>query len=378
MEAAFAYPSPVVTSHQSQATAVCHRRQRVRGISWPLCAAAWRTRPSTTALPSRQEHALATGTWFKLICGASSHDLPRIRNLSLIYALLNVDCVDAAADPAVVSAVLAGFAAARAYRLRTEPDADPVSDPWLMVSVNDDEDPHFRKAVIPVASCPPACPRPCEAVCPADAIDLSSGAGVLADICYGCGRCIPVCPEGIVEAVSYVHTAQSIVDLVSSVDALEIHTQNGHDLEFERLWREIGETARSHLKLLAVSFPNPGSDEEVAAALQRMWGVVSPLPANVQLIWQTDGRPMSGDIGRGTAKASITLGSRVRNALRECGISGHVQLAGGTNNATAPLLAEAGLLHKSGEIAGVAIGGYARIVCLCHVDDSLMWTMPRG
>lgn len=52
-----------------------------------------------------------------------------------------VDCIDCAADEAVVSAVNDGIEAAREIvGLRRRP--------WVMVSVNDGEDLHFRKAGI--------------------------------------------------------------------------------------------------------------------------------------------------------------------------------------------------------------------------------------
>ena len=59
--------------------------------------------PNST--PDRQ---LDRGQWVKLICGASYQDLPAIRNLVLVYTLAGVDCVDLAADPAVVAAAQGG------------------------------------------------------------------------------------------------------------------------------------------------------------------------------------------------------------------------------------------------------------------------------
>ncbi|NES21231.1 MAG: 4Fe-4S ferredoxin, partial [Symploca sp. SIO3E6] len=47
-------------------------------------------------------HSLREGNWFKLICGASFQHLPAVRNLTLAYALAGVDCIDVAADPAVI------------------------------------------------------------------------------------------------------------------------------------------------------------------------------------------------------------------------------------------------------------------------------------
>jgi len=58
-----------------------------------------------------------------------------------------VDCIDCAADSAVVAAVLEGVAAAQ--HLARHLDAAEMfkcGRPWIMVSINDDEDPHFRKA----------------------------------------------------------------------------------------------------------------------------------------------------------------------------------------------------------------------------------------
>jgi hypothetical protein len=62
------------------------------------------------------EHLYDRSRWVKLICGASYQDLPRIRNLALVYALAGVDCIDMAADPAVIAAVREGVQAARSIQ----------------------------------------------------------------------------------------------------------------------------------------------------------------------------------------------------------------------------------------------------------------------
>lgn len=49
-----------------------------------------------------------------------------------------VDCIDCAAEESVVNAVNEGIRAARAIV--------PIRRPWIMISVNDDKDVHFRKA----------------------------------------------------------------------------------------------------------------------------------------------------------------------------------------------------------------------------------------
>ena len=107
------------------------------------------------------DQALHEGRWVKLICGASNQDLPSITDLTAVYAAAGVHCVDVAADPAVIRAARLGLDwAERRFQNR----------PWLMVSLSDGVDPHFRKAWFDPERCPADCPRPCARVCPADAI----------------------------------------------------------------------------------------------------------------------------------------------------------------------------------------------------------------
>ncbi|EPS60720.1 hypothetical protein M569_14083, partial [Genlisea aurea] len=115
--------------------------------------------PSATTSPVE---SLERGKWVKLICGASFEDVVDIRNLSMVYTLAGVDCIDCAADASVVNAVNEGIEAAIAVF--------PIRRPWVMISVNDDEDLHFRKAEFDPNDCPEDCSRPCESVCPANAI----------------------------------------------------------------------------------------------------------------------------------------------------------------------------------------------------------------
>jgi Fe-S-cluster-containing hydrogenase component 2 len=215
-----------------------------------------------------------------------------------------------------------------------------------MVSLNDGEDPHFRKAEFDSTQCPPDCNRPCEKICPAQAINFS---GVIAQRCYGCGRCIPICPYQLIIPRSYVSTPSAIAPLVQDwgIDALEIHTQVGHQKDFQRLWKEIQPWSH-HLKVLAISCPD---HPNLIEYLYCLYKIISPLPYS--LIWQTDGRPMSGDIGKGTTHAAIKLAMKVLSA----GLPGYVQLAGGTNHHTVSKLESMGIL---GKIAGIAYGSYAR------------------
>ncbi|MGI8502583.1 MAG: circadian clock protein LdpA [Hassallia sp.] len=324
--------------------------------------------------------SLKEGHWFKLICGASFQHLPAVSSLTLAYTLAGADCIDVAADPAVIAAAqaalqvaknLAGDAEKRGFGNHAKP-------PLLMVSLNDGEDPHFRKAEFNPTECPPDCDRPCEKICPVQAIVFNGikddFSGVVSQKCYGCGRCLPACPYGIIYTRSYVSTPGAIAPLVMStgVNALEIHTKVGRLTEFKRLWQAISPWT-DRLKVVSISCPD---GDNLTDYLHAVSDLIAPI--NSALIWQTDGRPMSGDIGDGTTHAAVKLAQKVLAAE----LPGYVQLAGGTNSYTVAKLKAMGLLRKGrllGEnspqvvplppsplppssISGIAYGSYARVL----------------
>jgi hypothetical protein len=154
------------------------------------------------------------------------------------------------------------------------------------------------------------------------------------------------------------------------LDAVELHTQIGRLPAFLKLWQEILPWLH-YLKAIAISC----SDGE--GAVEYLWSIYqaivhgtgyanAPLPC--PLIWQADGRSMSGDIGAGTTHATI----RFAQKLLTQGPPGYIQLAGGTNDYTVTKLRSLGLLRppfSSGDaapwqgqtwVAGVAYGSYAR------------------
>jgi Fe-S-cluster-containing hydrogenase component 2 len=303
--------------------------------------------------------SLKQGHWFKLICGASFQHLPAIRTLSLVYALAGADCIDVAADPAIVSTAREALAIANQLSDEAHDRGYNPSLPWLMVSLNDGEDPHFRKAEFDPNACPPDCSRPCEAVCPAEAID---GTGVIDNRCYGCGRCVPICPIGQIATRSYVYAPEVISPMLlqAGIDAIEIHTQVGRFEDFKRLWNAIAPWV-DRLKLVAISCPD---GDGLIDYLWSLYELMQPLPC--ELIWQTDGRPMSGDIGDGATRACVKLGEKVLATE----IPGYIQLAGGTNRHTVPKLESLGMLHNrrrtsvSRWVSGIAYGSYARSLLL--------------
>ncbi len=265
----------------------------------------------------------------------------------------------------MIAAVQEGIQAARnCQHLDPHQELRIKNKPLLMISINDGEDPHFRKAEFDVTQCPAECPRPCETICGANAIAFSEipneFSGVIDRLCYGCGRCLPVCPEQLITTRSYVSTPQAVVSLIDemSIDAIEIHTQVGHFADFKRLWSEIA-SGIDGLKVLAISC---SYHQDAIPYLQALFELIQPLPC--PLIWQTDGRPMSGDIGMGTTHLAVKFAQKAIQA----GLPGYIQLAGGTNDYTVTKLQEEKMLKyqaKSLEVtnrwvSGVAYGSYAR------------------
>ena len=300
------------------------------------------------------EAALAAGRFVKLICGAGNQDLAAIEDLCAVYSLAGVHCIDVAADAAVAAAARRGMGWAMERG---------ATQPWLMLSLSAGADPHFRKASFDPQRCPSDCPRPCQRVCPALAIGPSGG--VLAERCYGCGRCLPACPLGLIDEQQVLLSPEVVPQLLASVqpDAVELHTQAGRQEAFAQRLQQV-QASGIRLQRLAVSCglergaqggsgaagaqTSPLSARELAAELWQRFALLRA--AGFRPLWQLDGRPMSGDVGAGTARSAVKL----LEAIRPWAPPGPLQLAGGTNAHTAELLS------AGAGAAGVAFGGMAR------------------
>nr|AUG32578.1 putative ldpA protein [Paulinella longichromatophora] len=297
------------------------------------------------------EGSFRSGKWVKLICGASNEDLASIEDLCGIYSLVGVDCIDVAPNPAVMAAARRGIKWAMERGSK---------QPWLMISLSDGDDPHFRKAWFDADICPFDCTRPCQRICPTVAITTDSG--IIPELCYGCGRCLPSCPFGLINASSQLINAEDIPKLLMelSPDAIELHTQLGRLKPFEERVNQI-KTSGISLNRLAISFglETSGKQHRFRDLNIELWERYRLIrQSNLYPIWQLDGRPMSGDIGIGTAYASIRLLKTLLPVLPP----GPLQLAGGTNSQTL-LLIEQNFPNKSihkRKVNGVAFGGIAR------------------
>ncbi|GJN35972.1 hypothetical protein PR202_gb24793 [Eleusine coracana subsp. coracana] len=222
----------------------------------------------------------------------------------------------AGADASVVGAVNEGIDVATSI-------VPAVQRPWVMISVNDDcRDLHFRKA----------------------------------------------------GAVSYIRDPTITIGLLkrNDVDAIEIHTTGKETGMFNTLWNNLSESI-NYVKLVAVSLPDIGVS--TFDFMNSIYEIMEPDLQGYNL-WQLDGRPMSGDIGRGATRETISFA--VHMASMSDRPPGFYQLAGGTNSYTIDSLKKAGLFQsmtfpghlgmaasemtgsQQALIGGIAYGGYAR------------------
>jgi hypothetical protein len=148
----------------------------------------------------------------------------------------------------------------------------------------------------------------------------------------------------------------------TGIQAIEIHTRVGRLCEFTSLWHQIKPWV-SNLEAISISFNDHPFLEDY---LKSLLACLQPFPRH--LIWQADGRPMSGDIGAGTTHKTLHLAQKVMKMH----LPGQVQLAGGTNQATIPLVG------SDLRIAGVAYGSFARQLVAAAVENEALIESPEA
>ena len=281
--------------------------------------------------------------WVKLICGASNEDILAIEDLCAIYSAAGVDYIDVAAEQSIVKAARNGINWSKEFF---------GISPGLMISISDGKDIHFRKAKFDPLKCPPDCLRPCEKICPTSAINKS---GIEASKCYGCGRCLKSCPLNLISEYEYDLSKDDLPSTLSLIkpDAVEIHTEINRMDSFAEVVSII-KNSETKLKKISVSCglnQSQKCEQEPADLLKALWERYEILTAlNVPLIWQLDGRPMSGDLSPKTGKDAVKLFETIGSHLPP----GLIQLAGGTNGQTHEFL------NINNLPDGIAFGSSAR------------------
>ena len=246
--------------------------------------------------------------------------------------------------------------------------------PGIMISISDGNDIHFRKAKFDPLKCPSHCPRPCEKVCPTFAIDNS---GVKESKCYGCGRCISSCPLNLISEYEYNLSKDDLATTLQKIkpDAVEIHTEINRIESFIKV-ANILKSSETKLDKISVSCGLNQSDkklqkpENLLKAFWERYEILNEL--SIPLIWQLDGRPMSGDLspktGRDTVKLFEIIGSDLPPGL--------IQLAGGTNEKTHEFLKSKNLPD------GIAFGSAARkimqpLIEFAHKNNKRLYEYPE-
>ena len=286
--------------------------------------------------------------WVKLICGASNEDIVAIEDLCAIYSAAGVDYIDVAADQSIVQAARNGIKWAKELC---------GASPGLMISISDGKDIHFRKAKFDPSKCPSSCPRPCERICPTSAIDYS---GIEENKCYGCGRCINSCPLNLISEYEYNLSNNDLTKTLQIIkpDAVEIHTDINRINSFVKV-ANILKTSGVKLEKISVSCGLNQSKKDPKDLLKALWDRYEILiEHNVPLIWQLDGRPMSGDLAATTGKDTVKLWENIGSNLPP----GLIQLAGGTNGKTHEFL------KKNNYPDGIAFGSSARKIMQPLID----------
>jgi len=303
--------------------------------------------------------------WIKLICGASNEDIVAIEDLCAIYTAAGVDYIDVAAEESIVHAAKKGIEWAKKIFNKS---------PGLMISISDGNDIHFRKAKFDPLKCPPNCPRPCEKVCPTLAIDNS---GIKKNKCYGCGRCLNSCPLNLISEYEYNLSKDDLASTLQKIkpDAVEIHTGIDRINSFKKVVNTIknSETKLQNISTscgLNQTFQKSYQPEDLLKALWERYEILSEL--KIPLIWQLDGRPMSGDLAPATSRDTVNLFEKIGSDLPP----GLIQLAGGTNEKTHEFL------NSNNLPDGIAFGSAARKIMqpfieFAHKNNKRIYEYPE-
>jgi Fe-S-cluster-containing hydrogenase component 2 len=243
-----------------------------------------------------------------------------------------------------------------------------------MISISDGKDIHFRKAKFDPLKCPPHCPRPCEKVCPTFAIDNS---GIKESKCYGCGRCLNSCPLNLISEYEYNLSKNDLASTIQKIkpNAVEIHTEINRLDSFTKVV-SILKSCETKLDKISIScglnqsFKKSQEPEDLLKALWERYEILNEL--NIPLIWQLDGRPMSGDLAPITSRDSVQLFEKIGSDLPP----GLIQLAGGTNEKTHEFLKSTNLPD------GIAFGSAARkimqpLIEFAHKNNKRLYEYPE-
>lgn len=307
----------------------------------------------STSLQLTVQQVLAQPQFFKLICGASFTDLPTIAPLVLAYLSAPITCVDIAPHPDVLACVVAAF--------QTHQQQHPTAQlPALMVSLDLDGDPHFRKVTVKPDACI-ACGL-CIPVCPTDALALDATLPEQLAVddpkCYGCGRCVPLCPTDAFAWQPQTQLPEALQVVLSNpwVNAVELHTHALDEASLRKCFEQCHDAFAG--KLISLCFRPFQAESD--AAWQHYLQVFEQLVATVGgfPLLQIDGQPMSGTEAIHTSVPAIEGALHVLQQYRP---AYPITISGGINLHTPALVQQhTGQGFSATGIWGVGVGTIAR------------------
>ncbi len=295
------------------------------------------------ALQSRQFH--------KLIIGAALKDYQSITDLAYLFTYAKANVIDISAFPLSVISAKQGVEKALVENKN-------LVAPLIMVSVNVDQDPHFRRVELDLDTCTEC--LACIPTCPSEAFSYES-AQFRYDInlCFGCANCLEDCPVTALELKQWsTFDPAALVELQQlGANAIELHLNHNLDA-FSEFYKQF------NLKFELESFcigSEPLTEQQLEeSVISIVEHFTNKYGVEQSFIIQTDGIPMSGarDLGANKDLTSMQNANLVINYLSKYYPERNnifVQLAGGIDEKSLARAHELGIL-----VNGVAIGSYAR------------------
>ncbi len=298
--------------------------------------------------------SLETGSFRKIICGASNTSFTQVERLTLVYSLCGVDVIDIAPQRGIYTAAAKGILKARELAEKHPEKYPGFNVPAVMKSINVGDDKHFRKASFSLESCVQC--LECVKTCQSGAITKENGAKIYnEDKCYGCASCVEACQHNVITMTQNPFKPEEDKSDIGKFDAIEIHTGNSSVeqvktfLEFNK--NIIGKAAFISVSIDSMSF-NSKELAEYADSIIKLF--------DKKIILQVDGISMRG----GTKNSSTLQTLAAASTLLETKLNAYIQLSGGTNHITPELVKLAGL-----EIAGIAYGTFAKKIILSYIEE---------
>ena len=282
-------------------------------------------------------------------------DTEVVRKLCLLYSLAGADIIDISADYAVLDAAHKGIDEAKNLATLHPQEYPYFNTPMIMLSVNAGDDPHFKTAVVNPAVC--IFCQQCKEACSFEAVKMDQSlqnVNIQAETCYGCGKCVPECPQGAISLKENRGLTEGVLYkcLQLGFSAIEVHVGRcGPDevCQYTNRLLEFMEKESGREILLSFSVESGlYREKEFINFTEKLVKNVAQKP-----IIQVDGTPMSADKEVASSLQAIAAANRV---LKE-DVDAYVILSGGINHHTPRLIR---LLEV--DCNGIAMGTYARKV----------------